>query len=123
MYGYLKNYAALSSVKSNNPRIEFNEALKRLYNKMRTVHDPLSWVIDVEKRIDKLRLGTMNKLEQVLRLLEARKNRVLTYAQIGLPEQQFRAFRKAFLDEFGKSGLESELEQLFCHSITSKKDR
>ncbi len=65
----------------------------------------------------------MSKLEQVLTLLEARKNRVLTYAQIGLPEQQFRAFRKAFLDEFGKSGLESELEQLFCHSNYSKKDR
>ncbi len=57
MYGYLKNYAALSSVKSKKSHMEFNGALKLLYNKMRTVHDPLSWEIDVEKRINKLRLG------------------------------------------------------------------
>jgi hypothetical protein len=55
-------------------------------------------------------------LQQVLERLNARKNRVLLIAQSSLPEHQFRAFRQLFLDEFGKSGLEKELERLFAEA-------
>lgn len=58
----------------------------------------------------------MSTLDDIRVLLEARKNRVLTCAQIGMNEFQFKAFRKIFLDEFGKSGLDSELEKLLSHS-------
>ena len=58
----------------------------------------------------------MIELDDIQALIEARKNRVLTCAQIGMSEFQFKAFRKIFLDEFGKSGLESDLERLLGHS-------
>lgn len=61
----------------------------------------------------------MINLEQVLNLINVRKNQALTYAQIGLSEHQFKAFRKVFLDEFGKRGLESDLEQLFDQTQSS----
>lgn len=44
-------------------------------------------------------------------LLNPRKHRVLQMAQAALPEFQFKAFRKLFLDEFGGNGLESDLLQ------------
>ena len=51
----------------------------------------------------------MVNLEAVLQLINPHKNRVLLYAQSSLTEHQFKAFKKLFLDEMGKSGLESEL--------------
>lgn len=44
--------------------------------------------------------------------LNARKNRVLTIAQSSLPEHQFQAFKKLYLDEMGERGFERELKQL-----------
>ncbi len=52
--------------------------------------------------------------EMILQLLNARKNRVLLVAQSSLPESQFKAFRQIFLDEFGKGGLEKELERVIA---------
>ena len=40
-------------------------------------------------------------------------NKLLTIAEASLPHAQFRAFRKAALDEFGRNGFESELAKLF----------
>jgi len=51
--------------------------------------------------------------ETILDLVKPRLNRVLTVAQASLPDSQFKAFRRIMLDEFGKSGLEKELEQAF----------
>ena len=48
----------------------------------------------------------------LLDLLNARKNRVLLYAQAALPQSQYEAFKKLFLDEFGRSGLEGQLVKL-----------
>ena len=55
----------------------------------------------------------MHALESLLEALNARKNQVLLLAQIGLPASQFEAFRKAFLDQFGRSGFEADLERAF----------
>ena len=52
----------------------------------------------------------------LLDLLNARKNRVLLYAQVALPQSQFDAFKKLFLDEFGRSGLEGQLVKLDAES-------
>ena len=52
--------------------------------------------------------------QMILELLNARKNRVLLVAQSSLTESQFKAFRQIFLDEFGKSGLEKDLEKVLA---------
>jgi len=54
----------------------------------------------------------MVTLHAILALLNPRKNRVLRYAEAGLSESQFRAFRGLLLDEFGREGLERDLERL-----------
>ena len=51
--------------------------------------------------------------ETIIDLVKPRLNRMLTVAEAALPESQFKAFRKIMLDEFGKSGLERELDQVF----------
>lgn len=56
----------------------------------------------------------MTILSEVLELLNARKNRVLLVAESSLPESQFKAFRQIFLNEFGKGGLEKELEKVIA---------
>lgn len=50
--------------------------------------------------------------QMILGLLNVRKNRILLVAQASLSESQFKAFRQIFLDEFGKSGLEKDLEKI-----------
>lgn len=50
--------------------------------------------------------------QSVTALLNARKNRILLIAQSSLPEHQFQAFKKLFLDELGERGLEKELKPL-----------
>jgi hypothetical protein len=54
----------------------------------------------------------MTLLSVLLAAVDARKNQVLRIAQASLPENQFRAYRGLFLDEFGRNGLESELERI-----------
>ena len=49
-------------------------------------------------------------LEAILEVLNARKNQVLLVAQASLPPSQFDAFRKLFLNEFGRSGFQKDLE-------------
>lgn len=51
-------------------------------------------------------------LQSILLLLNARKSKILTYAQVGMTEHQFKAYRTLVLDELGKEGLESELTEL-----------
>lgn len=54
--------------------------------------------------------------EDIEELISTRKNRILTYAQVALPDSQYRAFRKLFLDELGKSGFIGDLERLLRNS-------
>jgi len=60
-------------------------------------------------------------LPAILALLNTRKNRVLLLAEAAMPPTQFQAFRRLFLNEFGKSGLEQELVRVFVEG--SDKDR
>lgn len=54
----------------------------------------------------------MSLLAILLDAINGRKNKALQLAQVGLSEPQFRAFRRLFLDEFGRNGLESELARI-----------
>ena len=53
-------------------------------------------------------------LEAILLALNARKNHVLLLAQASLPASQFEAFRKLFLDQFGRSGFQKDLEAVLA---------
>ena len=66
---------------------------------------------------------TMHLLQSIIALLDARKSKILTYAQIGMTESQFKAYRSLVLDELGKNVLESELVKLLDegnHSIQNR---
>jgi len=55
----------------------------------------------------------MIRLETILNLIRPRMKRVLQFAEASLPGDRYPAFRKLVLDEFGRSGLETELERVF----------
>ena len=48
----------------------------------------------------------------ILDRLNERKNRLLLTAQVGLPANQFDAYRKILLDELGRNGFEKDLEEV-----------
>ncbi|HNP84229.1 MAG TPA: hypothetical protein PKN47_22410 [Nitrospira sp.] len=54
----------------------------------------------------------MVKKAEVLKLVHGHVSRVLLVAQASLPLSQFQAFRTVVLNEFGRNGLEGELERL-----------
>ena len=62
----------------------------------------------------------MIKAEEIDRLLAPYKSRTLDFAQMALPESQFKAFRKCFLDAFGKSGFISDLERFIADASHSQ---
>lgn len=52
----------------------------------------------------------------VMALINPHINRLLTVAEAALPRNQFAAYRKVVLDEFGQAGFEGELNDLFYRS-------
>ncbi|MDP1646068.1 MAG: hypothetical protein Q8L71_11310 [Thiobacillus sp.] len=48
----------------------------------------------------------------VLDRLNERKNNLLLIAQVGLPANQFTAFRTILLDELGRKGFEKDFEEV-----------
>jgi hypothetical protein len=57
VYGYLKRMAAVSCVKQGQTMIEEEEALGLLGDRLRKLFDPLTWKIDVQKRMKAIELG------------------------------------------------------------------
>lgn len=49
--------------------------------------------------------------QELIKLLNDRKKRILVIAQVAMSEHQFKAYRSLILDELGKEGLESDLMQ------------
>ena len=66
---------------------------------------------------------TVHLYQSIIALLDARKSKILTYAQVGMTESQFKAYRSLVLDELGKNGLESELVKLLDEGNHSIKNR
>jgi len=56
-------------------------------------------------------------LPSILDKLNERKNRLLLTAQVGLPENQFDAYRKILLDELGRNGFEKDLEEVLMQHM------
>lgn len=56
----------------------------------------------------------MVTLPAILKLLDQSKNEALLLAQSSLHPAQFEAYRKLYLNIFGKNGLEKELVRLFA---------
>ncbi|MDK9720020.1 MAG: hypothetical protein OEL53_02435 [Rhodospirillales bacterium] len=54
----------------------------------------------------------MVALADIVDLLGPRKKRLLDIAEMLIPKDQFRLFRKSLLDEFGKGGFEGDLGRL-----------
>jgi hypothetical protein len=53
-------------------------------------------------------------LPAILEALNTHKRRVLQSAELSLPADKFMLFRKIFLGEFGRDGLERELARLIA---------
>jgi hypothetical protein len=51
--------------------------------------------------------------EDIERLINMHLNQLLLVAETALPSNQFQAFRKITLNEFGNNGLGKELERIF----------
>jgi len=51
-------------------------------------------------------------LEAIREALNARKRRLLLFAEAALPAGQYQAFRKLVLDELGTGGLEQDLVRI-----------
>ena len=64
----------------------------------------------------------MVELEHLKTLINHRITRILLAAEIGLSESKFRAYRKYVLDEFGKNGLEKELNRIGSGRNRSSKE-
>ena len=56
-------------------------------------------------------------LSSILCKLNERKNRLLLTAQVGLPENQFDAYRTILLDELGRNGFEKDLEEVLMQHM------
>jgi hypothetical protein len=56
-------------------------------------------------------------LPLILEKLNERKNRLLQTAQVGLPKDQFVAYRTIFLDELGRNGFEMDLEEVLMQHM------
>lgn len=61
----------------------------------------------------------MVKKEDIERLINMRLAQLLLVAETALPSNQFQAFRKFTLNEFGNNGLGKELERL-CQEVQHK---
>lgn len=57
-------------------------------------------------------MSVAGMLTLVIDALNERKNRLLLTAQVGLPDNQFEAYRKILLDELGRNGFEQDLEKI-----------
>ena len=53
-------------------------------------------------------------LQGILEALNTHKRRVLEAAELSLPADKFVVFRKMFLGEFGRNGVERELARLIA---------
>lgn len=62
-------------------------------------------------------------LPVLIEKLNEHKKRLLLVAQVGLPDKQYEAYRKFLLDELGRNGFESELEEALQHMERAGQER
>lgn len=57
LYGYLKRLGAIQCVKENKEFTDFGLALETMGDLLSEIHDPMTWKMDVERRIKEMQLG------------------------------------------------------------------
>ena len=57
IYGYLKRIAAIECVQGNHSMITVDEVIRDLKTYISYIHEPLTWKIDVERKIKEIQLG------------------------------------------------------------------
>ena len=57
IYGYLKRAAAIHTIQLKREQVTLEEILKTLDKSLHRLHDPLTWRLDVERRIKQIQLG------------------------------------------------------------------
>lgn len=57
VYGYLKRIAAIDGLRNQRDEVGLEEAVRLLQHKLDALHDPLSWEMDVDRRMTQMRLG------------------------------------------------------------------
>lgn len=60
--------------------------------------------------------------EEIFRIYNEAKNRILLYVEASVPPEQFRALRKLILDELGLSGAEGKVRELLNQQERAGKD-
>ena len=54
-----------------------------------------------------------NLMEEIFKIYDGAKNRILLFVQSSVSQEQFKALRKLILDELGMSGAEGKVRDLF----------
>lgn len=57
VYGYVKRVAAINQIYSGEDKSYVDEAFTHLQNRIMEIHDPLTWQMDVDRRVKEMRLG------------------------------------------------------------------
>lgn len=57
VYGYLKRIAAIDGLQHGRAEVGLEESVRTLQTKLDALHDPLSWEMDVDRRMTQMRLG------------------------------------------------------------------
>ena len=61
----------------------------------------------------------MSDPREIMSAVNQRMNRILTVAEAALPQDQFQAYRKVVLEEFGRKGLARDIDDL-CNGSSGK---
>jgi hypothetical protein len=57
VYGYLKRLAAIRSLQASSAPISLDSAFAYLQRQLHRIHEPLTWELDVQRRMNEMRLG------------------------------------------------------------------
>lgn len=57
VYGYLKRIAAIEGLSTQCANVSLHETMAALERRLKRLHDPLSWQVDVERRMTEMRLN------------------------------------------------------------------
>jgi hypothetical protein len=57
VYGYAKRTAAVHCAQRRKPIVSHAEALQQLVRRVEAIHDPLTWDLEVRKRIAEIERG------------------------------------------------------------------
>ena len=57
VYGYVKRVAAIDALYTGSDKSYMDEAFTHLQNRITELHDPLTWQMDVNRRVKEMKLG------------------------------------------------------------------